>query len=186
MGPTLTSFPNGIDVEALKGFAEAVSQDPAHGVVSYRVNSSWKGGTRMEASIPGFTLGGVEYINRFSVPVDEPPQLLGTNTAPSPSELIMSGLNACMMVGYVANAALRGITLTKLEIETTGALDLRGFLGLDACVKPGFDEIRYTVRIQGDGTPEQMQEIHDIVSALSPNRWTIANAVRLVPTLILE
>jgi uncharacterized OsmC-like protein len=98
----------------------------------------------------------------------------------------MSGLNACMMVGYVANAALKGITLEKLEIETTGSLDLRGFLGLDASVKPGFDEIQYTVRIKGDGTPEQIEEIHQTVIALSPNRWTIANAVRLVPTLVVE
>lgn len=186
MGPSVPVLPNGIDLEALRGFAEAVAGDPALGVVSYQVNSAWKGGTRMEATIPGFTLGGETYPNPFKVQVDEPLQLLGTNTAPSPSELIMSGLNACMMVGYVANAALRGVTLTRLEIETTGSLDLRGFLGLDDGVKPGFEEIRYTVRIKGDGTEAQMREIHDAVTRLSPNRWTVANPVRLVPTLVLE
>jgi uncharacterized OsmC-like protein len=183
---TTTTVINGIDTQALMQFAGAVQQDPAQGLVSYKVASRWKGGTRMEAQVDGFTLGGTAYPNPFSIGVDEPAQLLGTNTAPSPSELIMSGLNACMMVGYVANAALKGITLEKLEIETTGSLDLRGFLGLDASVKPGFDEIQYTVRIKGDGTPEQIEEIHQTVIALSPNRWTIANAVRLVPTLVVE
>lgn len=183
---TTATVINGIDTAALTQFAGAVQQDPAQGMVSYKVASSWKGGTRMEAKVPGFSLGGVDYANPFTIGVDEPAQLLGTNTAPSPSELIMSGLNACMMVGYVANAALMGVTLEKLEIETTGSLDLRGFLGLDASVKPGFDEIRYTVRIKGDGTPEQFEEIHKTVTALSPNRWTIANPVKLVPTLVVE
>ena len=37
----------------------------------------------------------------------------------------MAAVNACMTVGYVAGAALKGITLTKLEIRTKGTLDLR-------------------------------------------------------------
>ena len=36
-----------------------------------------------------------------------------------------------MMVGYVAQAAVRGVKLTDCRIETEGELDLRGFLGLD-------------------------------------------------------
>ncbi|MGC7358423.1 OsmC family protein, partial [Mycobacteroides abscessus subsp. massiliense] len=65
---------------------------------------------------------------------DEPPELLGGNTAPNPQELLMAALNACMSVGYAAVAATMGVTVRSLEIETTGELDLRGFLGLDANV----------------------------------------------------
>ncbi len=71
----------------------------------------------------------------------------------------MAALNACVMVGYVAGAAVNGITLDRLEVETQGRLDLRGFLGLDEKVKPGYDAIHYTVRIKGNGTSKQYREI---------------------------
>ena len=67
----------------------------------------------------------------FTIVADEPMELLGTNTAPNPQELLMAAVNACMMVGYVCQAAIRGITLDDCRIETEGELDLRGFLGLD-------------------------------------------------------
>ena len=63
----------------------------------------------------------------------------------------MAAVNACMTVGYVAGAAINGITLTKLEIRTKGTLDLRGFLGLSDSVPPGYEAIDYEVRIGGKG-----------------------------------
>ena len=51
----------------------------------------------------------------------------------------MAAFNACITVGYVAGAALKGIKLESLEIRTKGQLDLRGFLGLDDTVPPGYE-----------------------------------------------
>ncbi|NIQ00748.1 MAG: OsmC family peroxiredoxin, partial [Nitrospinaceae bacterium] len=67
-------------------------------------------------------------------------------------EVLFAALNACMMVGYAVGAAAKGITLEKLELDTDGELDLRGFLGLDPDIPPGYESIRYTVRIKGNGT----------------------------------
>ncbi len=69
---------------------------------------------------------------------DEPEEILGSNEAPNPQELLMAALNACMTVGYVAGAAKRGISLHRLEIETKGTLDLRGFFALSDAVPPGY------------------------------------------------
>ena len=44
--------------------------------------------------------------------------------------VLMSAFNACIMVGYVVGASVNGIHLEKVEIETDGELDLRGFLGI--------------------------------------------------------
>ena len=98
----------------------------------------------------------------------------------------MAALNACMTVGYVAQCAVRGITLESLEIETEGEIDLRGFLGIDPNVPPGYESLRYTVRLRGDGTEEQFAEIHEAVMATSPNFYNVANAVALKPTLLVE
>ena len=85
----------------------------------------------------------------------------------------MTALNACMMVGYVANAVLRGIELDTLEIDTQGQLDLRGFLGLDESIPPCYRQLDYKVRIGGPGTAEQFQDIHQAVMKISPNFFNL-------------
>ncbi|MCB9949141.1 MAG: OsmC family protein [Rhodospirillaceae bacterium] len=177
---------NGLDLDALAEVVRQVQADPARGLVRFRVASAWKGQTRSEATVDSYTLGGQVIPRRFTIAADEPAELLGTNTAPNPQELLMAAVNACVMVGYVAGAAMHGITLSKLEIETQGELDLRGFLGLDPAVKPGYDALGYTVRIKGNGTPEQFREIHETVKKTSPNYFNLASPVRIDATLVVE
>ena len=98
----------------------------------------------------------------------------------------MAALNACMMVGYAAQCAVRGITLEKLEIETSGKIDLRGFLGLDASVPSGYENLSYTIRIKGSGTKEEFAEIHEAVMATSPNFYNVSRPVTLKPNLVVE
>ena len=80
----------------------------------------------------------------------------------------------------------RGITLESLEIETDGEIDLRGFLGLDPAVSPGYEQLSYTVRIKGSGTKEEFAEIHKAVMATSPNFHNVSRLVDLKPTLVVE
>ena len=177
---------NGIDVDALNTVIQQIGEDPAKGIVEFRVKSQWAGQARSEASVESYTIGGQTIARSFKVAVDEPFELLGENTAPNPQELLMTALNACVMVGYVAGAAARGIKLEKVEIETKGELDLRGFLGIDETVRAGYESIQYIVRIKGNGTPEQFREIHETVLKTSPNYFNIANPIRIDASLEVE
>ncbi len=177
---------NGIDVAALQDVMREVRADPAKGIVEFRVRSAWCGQTRSEATVESYRIGGQEVPRRFTIQADEPLELLGTNGAPNPQELLLSALNACIMVGYVVGAATQGITLEKVEIETHGALDLRGFLGIDPTVRPGYEALQYTVRIKGDGTPEQFRAIHETVCRTSPNYFNVSQPIRLDADLVVE
>lgn len=174
---------NGIDVEALGQFAAGVGQDASAGNLQFSVKTRWTGQTRSRTTVESYSLGGQSHARNFTIEADEPEELLGTNSAPNPQELMMAGLNACMAVGYAAVAATKGITIRSLEIETVGELDLRGFLGLDDTVNPGYDDIHYTVCIDADATPEQIQEIHEAVMRTSPNFANFAKAIRMVPKI---
>jgi uncharacterized OsmC-like protein len=176
---------NGLDVDALAAVIDDVTRDPVRGQVEFRVRSQWKGQTRSRATVEAYTIGGQVVHRNFTIDADEPFELLGRNSAPNPQELLMAALNACLMVGYVAGAARRGISLEALEIETEGALDLRGFLGIDPAVRPGYESLRYTVRVKGGGTPEQFQEIHDTVVRTSPNYFNLSRPVRLDARLVV-
>jgi uncharacterized OsmC-like protein len=183
---TATNNVNGIDLDALTDVVEQVTDDPSKGIVGFRVKSAWKGQTKSEASIDSFSIGGETVKRSFKLAVDEPLELLGENSAPNPQEYLMTALNACIMVGYVAGAATKGITLESVEIETTGELDLRGFLGIDPSVKPGYEGLQYTVRMKGDGTREQYQEIHENVMKTSPNFFNISQPVPIDAKLEIE
>ena len=123
---------------------------------------------------------------RFAIDIDEPSELGGTNLFANPQEHLLAALNACMTVGYVAQCAVRGITLESLEIQTDGEIDLRGFLGIDPTVPPGYENLSYVVRIKGSGAKEEFVEIHEAVMATSPNFYNVSRAVVLKPTLVVE
>ena len=98
----------------------------------------------------------------------------------------MTALNACIIVGYVAGAAMKGIRLDKVEIETSGQLDLRGFLGIDPSVPPGYETIHYTVTMKGNGSEADFREIHETVMKTSPNYFNIARPIRIDSRLVVE
>jgi uncharacterized OsmC-like protein len=121
-------------------------------------------------------MSGEKVPRRFSIDIDEPRELGGTNRFANPQEHLIAALNACMTVGYVAQCAVRGITLESLSIETDGEIDLRGFLGIDPAVPPGYETLSYTVRIKGNGTKEQFAEVHEAVKVTSPNFYNLSQA----------
>jgi uncharacterized OsmC-like protein len=180
---TVKSRVNGLDLNALGEVVEAIQQDATQAKVSFDVTTRWQGQTRSETIVDGFTLGGERVTRSHKIVADEPCELLGSDSAPNPQELLMAAVNACMTVGYVAGAALKGITLDKLEIRTKGTLDLRGFLGLDDHVPPGYEAIDYVVEIAGNGAAEQFAEIHDTVMKTSPNYFNLNRPIRMNGTL---
>ena len=177
---------NGINVDDLFALIESVRSDPAKGKTDWRVATTWQGQARSRAEIESYGIGGKNVPRRFSIDIDEPLELGGSNSFANPQEHLIAALNACMTVGYVAQCAVRGIALESLVIETDGKIDLRGFLGIDPAVPPGYETLNYTVHIKGSGTKEQFAEVHEAVMATSPNFYNLSQAVALKPGLIVE
>lgn len=181
-----TTTLNGWNPEALRQMVGDILEEPARGQTQWRVATQWKGGAQSETRVTASRLGGQELVKNFRIGIDEPVELGGTNAYPNPQEVLFAALNACMTVGFVAQCALAGITLESLRIETEGDIDLRGFLGIDPLVKPGYDEIRYTVHVTGDAPPEEFERIHRIVTETSPNYFNIRCPVPLRSRLVVR
>jgi uncharacterized OsmC-like protein len=170
---------NGIDLDAVDAMVASIKSDSRCGTAAFRVNTQWQGGTRSESTVESFTCSGEPIPRNFTIVSDEPCALMGSDSAPNPQELLLSAINACMLVGYVAQAAVRGILLKDCRIETEGELDLRGFLGLDAAVPAGYRRINYTVHLEGDATREQFEQIHEAVVASSPNYFNLSQPIQM-------
>ena len=177
---------NGINVDDLFALIDDVKRDPAKGRTNWHVTTTWQGQARSRSKIESYEIGGEEVQRRFSIDIDEPYELGGSNSFANPQEHLIAALNACMMVGYAAQCAVRGIALESLAIETDGEIDLRGFLGIDPATPQGYEKLSYTVRIKGNATREQFAEVHQAVMATSPNFYNLSRPVGLIPSLVVD
>lgn len=183
---TTTATANGIDVDQLLQTIEATRSDDAIGTFTFRATSTWQDGTHSIGRIQGFTHAGAEDDTRtqaFELHGDEPPVLLGNNQGPNAVELVLQSLAFCYAVGYVANAAARGIELTRMDYEVEGDFDARTFLGEDG-PRAGLTEIRVTGHASSpNATPEQLRDLCQYVQDTSPVRDVLANPVPVSTTL---
>ncbi len=113
--------------------------------------------------------------------VDEPPGLLGDDTAPNPSEAVLSALGSCLAVGIHANAVARGITIYKLEIELEGDLNITAVWGTgDLSEKPvGFTDIRAKVTFEANRPREELEALIAHAKLWSPVANTMTRPVNL-------
>lgn len=113
--------------------------------------------------------------------VDEPPALLGDDTAPNPSEASLAALGSCLAVGIHANAVARGITVYKIEIELEGDLNITGVWGTgDLSEKPvGFTDVRAKVHFEADRPREELEALVAHAKRWSPVANTFTRPVNL-------
>ena len=113
--------------------------------------------------------------------VDEPPGLLGDDTAPNPSEASLAALGSCIAVGLHANAVKRGWKIRKLELFLEGDLNITAVWGTgDVSEKPvGFTDVRIKVDLDADAPKEEIEALIQHVIKWSPVANTFIRPVNL-------
>lgn len=94
-------------------------------------------------------------VREFGFRSDEPVAVGGTNSAPTPMELMAGAVNGCITVTVETVAKELGIHLEKVETETSAHMDVRGFQGT-ADVSPHFADYTLTLRISSSA-PESLR-----------------------------
>jgi uncharacterized OsmC-like protein len=112
--------------------------------------------------------------------VDEPPALLGDDTAPNPTEALLAALGSCVAVGIQANAVARGWTVRGIELELEGDINITSVWGTgDLSPKPlGLTAIRIKAHLDIDGASDaELNELVGHAAAWSPVVNTLRNPV---------
>jgi uncharacterized OsmC-like protein len=107
-------------------------------------------------------------IRQFSLTVDEPPTLGGSDAGPNPVELVLAALATCQEITYRAYATALGIPLDSVSVKLDGALDLRGFFAVSDDARPGFTGVEGTVTLKSSASREQLAKLKEVVDAHCP------------------
>jgi uncharacterized OsmC-like protein len=171
---------NGINLDGLAQYIELITKQKEEAISAYGITAEWLGGTKTRVSTYNPQIGSTEVVKNFDFTIDEPNELLGSNSFPTPQDYLLGGMAGCMMVGFVVAASTKDIKLESVKLTIKGALNLRGFLNVDSSAPIGFDKIEFSFDVQGSGTKEQYNEIIKNVQQFSPNYRTITDSINVI------
>lgn len=149
---------NGVNVEALLGAREALSEAPEGAKFTWRATSDWVNGTHTQSSVEGFFGLGEEqkHVKQYAFDSDHPEIFASEDKGATPVEFVLVGLAGCLTAGIAAVAQNRNIQLNKVTATLEAPMDIQGILGIDSDVRNGFDEIKVHYQIDADGSEEDI------------------------------
>ncbi len=153
---------NGVDTEKMFATLDLIKEQPELAQFQFRATNRWIDGAHNRSTIKGFYAAGGEDTTRdaeFTIDAGEPAILLGDDAGPNPAEHLLHALAACLTTSIVYVAAARKVELTSVESIVTGAMDVRGALGVDEEPRNGFERIVVSFRVAGNATPEKLREV---------------------------
>lgn len=101
----------------------------------------------------------------------------GTGTDPNPGSYGRAALASCLTIGYAMWAARLGVPLDRLEVEVQADYDVRGELGVDQSVRPGYAGIRYRVTVESPAPEAEVLRLLDTGDRYSSWLDDLANPV---------
>ena len=170
---------NGVDTATLFATIDAVRAQPEAAAFQFRASNRWVSGTHSRGSIGSFYGVGQEMAREqeFTVEADHPVVLVGDDKAPTPAELLLAALAACLTAGIGNIAAARKIPLTSVTSTVEGDIDLLGILGLSDEVRNGFQGIKVHFEIEGDAPAEKLRALVEQSRARSAVYDVVTNGV---------
>jgi uncharacterized OsmC-like protein len=152
---------NGVNVEALLGAREALTEAPEAAQFKWRATCEWKNGTHSNTSIESFFGLGEEqkHVARYDFDTDHPEVFASEDKGATPVELMLVGLAGCLTAGIAAVAQNRDIQLNSVTATLEAGMDIQGILGIDSDVRNGFDGIRVHYAIDADASEEDMMSL---------------------------
>ena len=171
---------NGVDTPAVvETIFGVVAKQPELAKFQFRASNQWMTGTHSRTTMKGFSGASGEHahLTEFTADGDHPAVLCGADQGPTPVEWVLHALATCLTAGIANIAAVRGVTLHRVESKVEGDIDLLGIFGLSKDVRNGYQNVRISFEIEGDAPPEKLREIVEQSRARSAVYDVITNGI---------
>jgi uncharacterized OsmC-like protein len=161
MSEQTTNVDNGVNVEALLGAREALTEAPEAAQFKWRATCAWINGTHASSSVEGFYGLGEEQSHRkeFKFDSDHPEIFASEDNGATPIEFVLVGLAGCLTAGIASVAQNRDIQLNSVTATLEAGMDLAGILGIDSDVRNGFDGVKVHFDIDADASSEDIEAL---------------------------
>ena len=158
MSEVANTVDNGVNVEALLGAREALTEMPEAAKFVWRAASEWKSGTHTRSTVEKFFGLGEEqsHKNAFEYDTDHPEIFAAEDNGSTPVEMVLVGLAGCLTAGIASVAQNRDIQLRSVKATLEADMDLQGILGIDSDVRNGFNGITVRYEIDADASEEDI------------------------------
>ena len=152
---------NGVNVEALLGAREALTEAPEAAKFVWRAASEWKSGTHTQSTVEGFFGLGEEqkHVREYVYDTDHPEVFASEDKGSTPVEFVLVGLAGCLTAGIAAVAQNRNIQLNSVKATIEADMDIQGILGIDADVRNGFNGMTVSYEIDAEASEEDIAAI---------------------------
>jgi uncharacterized OsmC-like protein len=152
---------NGVNVQALLGAKEALTEAPEAAEFQWRATCRWQHGTHSRSTVEGFSGLGQEHTHKvpFDFDADHPEVFASEDRGATPVEIVLAGLASCLTAGVAAVAAFREIPLRSVTATVEGDMNVLGILGADPDVRNGFGGVRVHFEVDADASPEDIRAI---------------------------
>ena len=84
----------------------------------------------------------------------------GNNQGPTPGTFGRAAFGSCLAISYIMYASLMDVPIENLEVDVQVDYDARGIYGFED-VRPGYTEVRYTVKVDSPATEEELIAVMD-------------------------
>ena len=155
---TATKVDNGVNVEALLGARQALTDAPEAARFKWRATCSWVNGTHSRSTVQSFFGLGAEQAHKatFTYDADHPEVFAAEDNGSTPVEYVLVALASCLTAGVASVAQNRSIQLRSVKATVEAGMDLQGILGIDSEVRNGFDGIKVVFDIDADASREDI------------------------------
>jgi uncharacterized OsmC-like protein len=152
---------NGVDVAALLGARQALTEAPEAARFQWRARCEWVHGTHSRTTVDDFSGLGTDHAHRqpFVFDGDHPEIFASQDQGATPVEMALAALASCLTAGVATVATNRGVALRSVTATLEGDMDLQGILGIDPDVRNGFEAVRVRFDIDADATDDELGAI---------------------------
>lgn len=152
---------NGVNVDALLGAREALTDAPEGAKFQWRATCEWVNGTHSKSVVKGYFGLGEDHDHKteFHFDADHPEVFASEDNGATPVEYVLVGLASCLTAGVAAVAQNREIQLRSVKATIEGGMDIQGILGIDSDVRNGFEGIKVKYDIDADASGQEIEAI---------------------------
>ncbi len=138
-------------------------------VATFKASSKWVEGLKVDTKV-----------RDFSIRMDEPTNLGGSDTGMNPVEAQLAALGSCLTIVAAAFAKQHNIDLQEFWVELEGDLDPDGFLKGKPGVRNGFQEVRVVPHIKTSSSEEDVQKFMAFIKSRCPVSDNMSNDTMVI------